>query len=122
MEKMCSVLQVSRSGYYKWRASEASESRQPKEQMTNHIRWHFHDSDETYGSPRIRKELVKEGWVVSERTVGLIIREQRLRSCMARKFRVMTTDANHDLPIAPNVLEQDFKATKPNEKWVADIT
>lgn len=122
MEKMCSVLQVSRSGYYKWRASEASESRKRKEQMTNRIRWHFHDSDETYGSPRIRKELVKEGWVVSERTVGLIMREQGLRSCMARKFRVMTTDANHDLPIAPNVLEQDFKATKPNEKWVADIT
>ena len=59
---------------------------------------------------------------VSERTVGLIMREQGLRSCMARKFRVQTTDSNHDQPIAPNILKQDFAATKPNEKWVADIT
>lgn len=41
---------------------------------------------------------------------------------MSRKFKVQTTDSNHELPIAPNLLEQDFKATKPNQKWVADIT
>ena len=122
LEKMCNVLKVSRSGYYKWRVSGATEQRKRKELLTERIKWHFHDSDETYGSPRIRNELVKEGWIVSERTVGLIMRERGLRSCMARKFRVMTTDSNHDMPIAPNVLEQDFTATKPNEKWVADIT
>lgn len=116
------MLKVSRSGYYKWRASEASEQCKCKELLTERIKWHFHDSDEIYGSPRIHNELVKEGWIVSERTVGLIMREQGLRSCMARKFRVMTTDSNHDMPIAPNVLQQDFAATKPNEKWVADIT
>ena len=122
MEKMCGVLQVSRSGYYKWQASEASERAKRKATLTERVRWHFYDSEETYGSPRIRRELVKEGWTVSERTVGLIMRELGLRSCMARKFRVATTDSKHDLPIAPNVLQQDFTATKPNEKWVADIT
>ncbi|MCM3497711.1 IS3 family transposase, partial [Paenibacillus lactis] len=69
--------------------------------LAERVKWHFYDSDETYGSPRIRNELVKEGWTVSERTVGLIMREHGLRSCMARKFRVVTTDSKHDLPIAP---------------------
>lgn len=59
---------------------------------------------------------------MSERMVGLIMREQGLRSCMSRKFKVTTTDSKHDLPTARNVLKQNFKATKPNEKWVADIT
>ncbi|MHC2180646.1 repressor of nif and glnA expression [Paenibacillus sp. PvR148] len=112
MEKMCGVLKVSRSGYYKWRASEASEQCKRKELLTECIKRHFHDSDEIYGSPRIHNELVKEGWIVSERTVGLIMREQGLHSCMARKFRVMTTDSNHDMPIAPNVLQQDFASNE----------
>ena len=122
MEKMCEVLEVSRSGYYTWRSAEAPEQEKRKEKLTERITWHFLDSGKIYGSPRIQKELIKEGWTVSERTVGLIMREKGLRSCMARKFRVTTTDSNHDMSIAPNVLEQDFTATKPNEKWVADIT
>lgn len=119
---MCKVLKVNRSGFYKWLAAEPSQKEKRKEKLVERIQWHFYDSDECYGSPRIHRELVKEGWIVSERTVGLIMRERGLRSCMSRKFRVTTTDSNHDLPFAPNILEQDFSATKPNEKWVADIT
>jgi transposase InsO family protein len=119
---MCDVLGVSKSGFYKWQASEPSEREKRKAELIERVKWHFFDSNEIYGSPRIRNELVKEGWSVAERTVGFIMRENSLRSCMARKFRVTTTDSKHDHPIAPNVLEQDFKATKPNEKWVADIT
>ncbi|MNW52972.1 Integrase core domain protein [compost metagenome] len=119
---MCRVLKVSRSGYYKWQTSGISEQKKRKATLTERVKWHFYNSDETYGSPRVHKELVKENWVVSERTVGLIMREEGLRSCMSRKFKVVTTDSKHDLPIAPNVLQQDFKATKPGEKWVADIT
>jgi putative transposase len=119
---MCKVLKVSRSGYYKWRVTEPSDREKRKEELTERIKWHFYDSDEIYGSPRITKELVKEGWTVSERTVGLIMRKLEIRSCMVRKFKVTTTDSNHNMPIAPNILQQDFIATKPNEKWVADIT
>ncbi|WP_274318769.1 IS3 family transposase [Paenibacillus qinlingensis] len=122
LEKMCKVLKVSKSGYYKWRAAGVSEQCKRKEEITDRIKYHFQLKHEIYGSPRIHKELLKEGLCVSERTVGLIMREQGLRSCMARKFRVQTTDSNHDQPIAPNLLQQDFAATKPNEKWVADIT
>ncbi|CAH1210220.1 IS3 family transposase ISCce3 [Paenibacillus auburnensis] len=119
---MCEVLQVSRSGYYKWRSALPSEQQKRKAKLTERIQWHYEDSDKRYGSPRIQQELVKEGWSVSERTVGLIMREHGLRSCMSRKFRPATTDSKHDLPIADNALQQDFSATKPNEKWVADIT
>ncbi len=116
------MLCVSRSGYFKWRAAGPSDRQQRREKLTERIKWHFHDSDKRYGSPRIHQELKKEGWAVSERTVGIIMREQGLRSCMSRKFRVTTTDSKHDLPITPNELQQDFSTTKPNEKWVADIT
>jgi len=119
---MCSVLDVSRGGYYEWRKDVESEQAKHRAKLTGRIIWHFNDTDGIYGSPRIHRELVKEGWTVSERTVGLIMREKGLRSCMSRKFKVTTTDSNHDLPVAPNILQQDFTATKPNEKWVADIT
>ncbi|QHT63709.1 IS3 family transposase [Paenibacillus lycopersici] len=122
VEKMCVVLGVSKSGYYKWLEATPSERQLRKKQLTERITWHFYDSQKRYGSPRIHNELVKEGWVVSERTVGKIMKENNLRSCMSGKFRVTTTDSKHQLPIAPNVLQQDFTATKPNQKWVADIT
>mgnify|MGYP001305478249 CR=1 FL=1 len=115
-------MQVSRSGFYKWLSAVPSSQEKRKETLTNRIRWHYFDTNRTYGSPRIHRELQKEGWRVSERTVGLIMREQGIRSCMARKFKVQTTDSKHDLPIAPNVLNQNFKAKRPNQKWVADIT
>jgi putative transposase len=119
---MCSVLNVSRSGYYKWRMAKPSKRQQHKKKLAKRIAWHFYDSAKRYGSPRIFQALKKEGWIVSERTVSFIMRENGLRSCMSRKFRVTTTNSNHELPIAPNVLQQKFSATRPNEKWVADIT
>jgi len=119
---MCEVLCVSRSGFYKWLGHVPSQQQTRKNQLAERIKWHYADSEKRYGSPRIRKELLKEGWVVAEKTVGNIMREHDLRSCMSRKFKVMTTDSKHDLPIAPNLLQQHFKATAPNQKWVADIT
>ncbi|MCM3750393.1 DDE-type integrase/transposase/recombinase, partial [Paenibacillus pasadenensis] len=59
---------------------------------------------------------------VSERLVGKIMRENGLRSCVSRTFKVTTTDSKHALPIAPNVLNQDFSTTAPNQVWVTDIT
>lgn len=119
---MCSVLQVSRSGFYKWLSVGPSQQQKRKQELTERITWHYWDTNRIYGSPRIHNELKKEGYNVSERTVGLIMREKGLRSCMSRKFKVQTTDSKHDLPIAPNLLKQDFEAQKPNQKWVADIT
>jgi putative transposase len=86
------------------------------------ILWLFTDTKNRYGSPKITKLLQREGWIVSERLVGNLMRENNLRSCVSKKFRITTTDSNHTQPIAPNVLNQNFTTTAPNKVWVADIT
>lgn len=117
---MCDVLEVSRSGYYKWCKEKANENSYEKRRqaLLSRISWHFSDSK----GPKINKLLLAEGWTVSERLVGILMRENHLRSCVSKKFKVTTTDSNHNSPIAPNVLNQNFKATAPNEVWMTDIT
>jgi len=124
MEKMCSVLGVSRSGYHKRCQEKANENTYQKRRkaLLARITWFFHDAAKRYGSPKITKLLKKEGWTVSERLVGKLMRENNLRSCVSKKFRVQTTDSNHTNPIAPNVLNQQFTTTEPNKVWVTDIT
>jgi putative transposase len=122
---MCSVLAVSRSGFYKWQSkqsSPASERSQKKEKLTQRISYVFNDHKQRYGSPRIQKQLLKEGFIVTEKTVGRIMKKLFLRSCMVKKFRVMTTDSKHDSPISPNLLNQNFTTAAPNKVWVTDIT
>ncbi len=122
MEKMCEVLEVSRSGYYKWRSAEPSEQELQKIKVMERIKFHFYDSEKRYGSPKITHLLRLEGFTTVERTVSNYMQELGLRSCVSRKFRVITTDSNHDLPIAPNILNQNFATSRPNKVWVADIT
>ncbi|WP_339225375.1 IS3 family transposase [Paenibacillus sp. FSL H8-0332] len=122
VEKMCNVFQVSRSGYYKWRTAKPSPQASRKALLLKRIAYHFHDSKGRYGSPKIKVLLEREGHQVSERTVGKYMKELGLRSCVAKRFRVCTTDSNHPLPIAPNLLNQQFHTEKPNQTWVADIT
>lgn len=120
---MCSVLGVSRSGYYKWRCSPPSNRKKHREELLKRIEYHFHDNDAIYGSPKITKKLREEGLIVGEKTVGRLMRENNLRSQATGKFKVQTTDSNHDFPIAPNWLNQHFDVcTKPNQVWVTDIT
>jgi transposase InsO family protein len=124
MEKMCQTLQVSRSGYYKWLQEKGNENSYQKRRNTllARITYLFLDSKSRYGSPKITRLLKREGWCVSERMVGKLMKENGLRSCVSRKFRVNTTDSNHQHPIAPNVLDQRFTTTAPNKIWVTDIT
>ena len=121
---MCDVLEVSRSGYYKWCKEKASANsyQRRRQALLSRISWHFSDNKGRYGSPKITKLLQAEGLSVSERLVGLLMRENDMRSCVSKKFRVTTTDSNHSSPIAPNVLNQNFKATAPNQVWMTDIT
>jgi len=124
MEKMCSVLGVSKSGYYKWAQEKDNENsyQRRRNALLSRISWLFFDSHQRYGSPKITKLLRREGWIVSQRLVGKIMSENGLRSCVSRKFKVTTTDSNHNSPIAPNVLKQKFVTTAPNKIWVTDIT
>ncbi len=119
---MCQVLQVARSGFYAWRSRRQSAKKQRKGQVQQQITVLFHDHHQRYGSPKMTKLLHRLGVRISSRTVSLYMRELGLRSCVSRKFRVQTTDSAHPSPIAPNWLNQNFEATAPNEKWVADVT
>jgi putative transposase len=121
---MCSVLEVSRSGFYKWLQEKEKENSYQKRRkaLLARITWLFLDHCSRYGAPKITKLLKREGWNVSERLVGILMKENGLRSCVSKKFKVTTTDSNHDEPIAPNVLNQNFKTTAPNKIWVTDIT
>lgn len=78
-------------------------------------------SRETYGSPRIHVDLGEKGIFCSEKRVARLMKHHRIAAKRKRKF-VVTTDSRHDLPVAENKLNQIFSATKPNEKWVTDIT
>lgn len=120
--KMCTVLDVSRSGYYTWRKHKPSEQEKRKNKVQERIVFHFHDSEKRYGSPKITKLLLREGFTISERTVSIYMQELGLRSCVSKKFKVVTTNSNHSSPIAPNILNQQFKVDQPNKVWVSDIT
>lgn len=119
---MCKVLCVSRSGYYKWRTAPLSEQKKRREKVTERIVHHYEDSNGLYGSPKITRMLHREGFKVAEKTVGRIMRDHGLRSRTVKKFRVRTTDSNHTLPVAPNLLSQQVKISAPDKVWVADIT
>jgi transposase InsO family protein len=79
------------------------------------------ESDKRYGSPRIHAELKAQGMSVNHKRVERIMRQEGIRVTTRQRF-VVTTDSDHDLPIAPNLLEQDFTTSAPNQVWVSDIT
>jgi transposase InsO family protein len=115
-------MEVSRSGFYKWLNTGPSKQEIRKIEVLERIKYHFYDTHQRYGSPKITAELLKEGITIAERTVGFYMREMGLRSIVSRKYRVQTTDSSHDNPIAPNILNQDFATAQPGKVWVADIT
>jgi transposase InsO family protein len=119
---MCEVLQVSRSGYYAWVNRPPSARQQRQEQLIERIRQVHQDSGGTYGSPRIHAELVDAQVDACVNTVATLMHKAGIRSIMSRRFVPQTTDANHDLPIAPNRLEQCFAADGPDRVWCTDIT
>ena len=119
---MCEVLQVSRSGYYAWVDRAPSGREQRRRELIVQIRRAHDQSSGTYGSPRIHAELAAQQTEVCVNTVAKLMKEAGVRSVMHRKFVVQTTDSNHDLPVAPNRLEREFEAERPDQKWCCDIT
>jgi transposase InsO family protein len=119
---MCEVLGVSRAGYYAWVARPPSRREARHAELLVKVRESHVGSDELYGSPRVTRDLRAAGTLVTEKTVAKLMRLNDIRSVVARKFRVMTTDSDHPNPVADNVLDRDFTADLPNKKWCADIT
>jgi putative transposase len=118
---MCRVLDAPRSGFYAWLDSPESARTRSNRQLLVRIKAVHAESRRAYGSPRIRKALREDGKGPSRRRIARLMKENGIRSVHPRKFRV-TTDSSHKSPLAPNLLQRDFTATAPNQKWVADIT
>lgn len=122
-KRMARVLRVSRSGYYHWRHY----GQVPSIRMLNRdfrdmkIKQIFSDSKERYGAIRIQRELIDDQEAAAIKTISDSMRRQNLVAKAARKFKV-TTDSDHQLPIADNLLARNFDASAPNQKWVQDIT
>lgn len=120
VQSMCDALAVSRSGYYQWRHRQGAV--RPNDELSEHIARIHHESDERYGSPRVVKELARTGIHAGHNRVARLMREAGLQGRQQKRFRVMTTDSNHDNPIAPNRLAEWPRPTNAHEVWVADIT
>ena len=118
----CRVLCVSTSGYYHWRKHPEGKRQKRRAELVEQIRIVHEASRRVYGSPRIRSELLKRGVRLNRKTVAKIMRESSIRSKVARRFKVRTTDSNHAHPVASNVLDRKFTAEKPDAAWACDIT
>ena len=122
VKKMCDVLEVSRSGYYDWLERPPSSRETANESLLEKIRDAFAANREVYGSLRIAKELQDMGYVAGKNRVAAIMRKHGITAKIEKKFRVKTTDSNHQYPISPNLLNQVFTVSGPNQAWVSDIT
>jgi transposase InsO family protein len=110
---------VERSSYYEWLGREEK----PEElKLVAEIRSVFAQSRKTYGAIRLTRELRERGYRINKKKVARIMKQEGLKSVHRKKFKVVTTDSNHNNPVANNLLEQDFTATAPNQKWASDIT
>ena len=119
---LCAALAVSRSGYHAWAAREPGPRAQADAVLWPLIEQAYAESRQTYGSPRIRQWLGRHGQPCSRHRVARLMRGHRMASQTQRRFRVVLTDSNHDLPIAPNRLRDASPPARPDAVWVADIT
>lgn len=121
---MCRVLDVSVSGFYAYLGRPLSWRRVIDELLMAHVRIAFAESRETYGAPRLLRELQADGLPTSQKRVARLMREAGLHARPRRRGRVPTTDSNHAEPIAPNALARQFdvNGVGVNRVWVGDIT
>lgn len=118
---MCSILDVSDSGYYEWLGREPSMRHRRKDELCDAAIKSYFQSNRIYGYRKVHQDLAASGIDCCDETVRRILHEKGLFSRVKRRF-VVTTDSKHSLSVAENILDRDFEAAEPNKKWAADIT
>jgi putative transposase len=121
IQAMCELLEVSRSGYHAWRGRGPSERECDNTRLLVHIRAVHAASHGSYGSPRVHRALRAQGEHASLNRVRRLMKRNGIAARHRRKFRA-TTDSGHRLPVAPNLLERDFTAERPDQVWLADVS
>ncbi len=122
----CQVLGVSPSGYHARKAREIGDPGRPRRSISDdallvHIRAIHAEVKGEYGWPRVWKELLARGIRVGKDRVRKLMKLHSIKARSKRKFKV-TTDSNHNLPVAENLLQRDFSPAQPNQVWSSDIT
>lgn len=121
----CQTLKVSRSGYYSWLRRSPSQRKADNERLLRQIAKIHSDSRETYGAPRIFQKLKDQGEECGKKKVALLMKKQGIRGVAAKRFKVQTTDSDHDLPIAERIFKTETasaQVNRPNQYWASDIT
>jgi putative transposase len=119
---MCRLLEVSHGGFYGWCARGLSARSVEQARLTGLIRQSFLQSDKTYGSPRVRRDLKDWGERCGENRVARMMRAAHLKARTKRRRTPIDEGVRPEHTIAPNLLDRQFEATAPNQKWVADFT
>jgi transposase InsO family protein len=122
VKRMCRVLGVQRSGFYAWKQRPPSRREQANQELLEKIREAFEFSRHTYGSVRIQKHFLHAGQAYSRHRVARLMKKAHLVPVKAAHWHPQTTRQQPGARTAPNLLNQDFTAVRPNEKWVGDIT
>lgn len=123
--RCCVVLKVSRSGYYGWLNRPLSDRKLANEKLAIKMKQIWDESRNTYGLPRIMKKLEAENINCGKNRVRKIMKQNNIEGVGKKKFKVVTTDSNHKLPIASRIFKtenHDAQVTKPNQFWAGDIT
>ena len=118
---MCDVLAVSPSGYHAWRSRPESKRDQENQVILDKLKYYHQESRQTYGVKRLQADLHEDGWTVNHKRIARLKQENDLYPKTYKSF-VVTTDSNHDNPIAENVLNREFEQKRQNAVWVSDIT
>jgi putative transposase len=122
LSEMCTVLDVSISGYRAWKhGGTLDRKRLTDSQMLAVIRAIHAELKGAYGSPRMMRELRRRGFAAAKERVERLMRENGIRARHKRRYKI-TTDSKHSLPVAANLLERNFTPTAPNQVWASDIT
>jgi transposase InsO family protein len=122
VQLMCDILEVSRSGFYDWADRPESAQAQRRAALAVQVKVAFEESRQTYGSPRITRELAEGEFKACRNTIAKIMRKERLFGRTPKRYIPRTTDSAHDHPIAENALDRQFDAGPGTPAWVSDIT
>lgn len=122
LKQICKVLKVSRSGYYDWKKRPMSPHEQANQELLAQIKSIYQISHGTYGSPRVHAYLHRHGWQCGRNRVARLMRENKIVARKSHRRHPMTTQQRLGSRIAPNLLNREFSAQLPNQKWVTDIT
>jgi len=118
---LCRCMRVTRSGFYGWRDRPESAHAKRDRQLKVLVHASFAASQGRYGSPRIHEDLLEQQERVSRKRVIRLMQEEQLKARQRKRFKC-TTMSDHDLPIADNLLDRQFTAEAPNQRWVGDTT